>query len=115
MSSEQQLPPQLTDSAERIQARDHGSAFARMPDDEVHPVTRPGAGPEGSLDESLNHPLILLWVGLALLFATFFVAHWITLVAGAALILGGGVWQLVRHRPIRLYRGVGTIKKPAGS
>lgn len=108
----EQIPPPLPTAHERITERPYESAFAQMPSEEVHRRTTPGAGPVGGLDDGpRNVPLLLVAVGLAVMFATFVAAHWVTLVAGAALVLAGVVAGMARARPVRLWRGVGTIRK----
>jgi hypothetical protein len=106
-----QVPPPLTAGGRRISERSYESAFARLPEDEVHRLHSPGAGPAGSLDDGArNWPLLAFTVGFALAFVTFAVAHWAPLALGFLLMLAGLVWGLVRARPLRLRRGVGTVR-----
>jgi hypothetical protein len=49
-------------------------------------------------------------IGFALLWVTFGVEHWAPLAVGLALMVAGVVWGLTRARPLRLWKGVGTVR-----
>ena len=116
MAEGKQVPPPITEGGERIRGRPYESPFARLPADEVDQRREPGAGPAGGLDDApRNWPLVAVVIGFALLWVTFAVQHWAPLVVGLALMVAGVVWGLVRARPVRLWKGVGTVRLPEQS
>ncbi len=93
MSDSQQVPGPAIDNNERILSRP-ADDFARLPAAEVEPVSQPGAGPHGSLDDGLRMPTVLIVAGMAVAFATFLVGTPILLVVGFVLVVIGGIWSL---------------------
>lgn len=103
MSDTHNVPPDVTDSGERIQDREYESDFARMPRSEVHERTGPGGGPQGPVAAGgLNKPMIVMAVGALLAFGVFFINSPILLGLGLLLILvGAGMSIIIHHRPGR--------------
>jgi hypothetical protein len=97
MADEQQVPPSVDDSADRIQGRDYESNFARFPDHETQPVVEPGAGPYGTA-ATTNAPVVVMAIG-ALIAASVFVFNspWV-LGFGLAIFLGAAIWAGVANR-----------------
>jgi hypothetical protein len=111
MAEGKRLPPPITASADRILQRPYDSAFAAIPADETYRRGLPGAGPLGGLDDGpRNWPVATVALGVLVIFATFVAGHWAPLVAGLGLVVLGALWGLVRARPIRLWKGVGTVR-----
>lgn len=93
------MPPDVDESADRIRNRDYADDFARLPDEEIHPRTEPGAGPHGSTATSgTNGPIVLMAIG-ALITALVFVFRepWV-LVLGIAVFLAAALWAGVVGR-----------------
>ena len=106
VADEPQLPPPVEDSEARIKERDHDASFARLPEDETHPVTRPGEGPSGPV-ASTNGPVVLMAVGAVIAFLVFvFQSPWV-LILGIAIFLGAAVWAGVVNRGPGSMSGVG--------
>lgn len=108
MSDEQQVPPAVDQSADRIQERDHESAFARLPDHETHPRTEPGAGPHGSTANSgTNGPIILMAIG-GLIVASIFLFRtpWVLLL-GIVIFLAAALWAGIAGRTSSTMAGSG--------
>lgn len=93
MADEQQVPPPAGQSADRIQQRPAEGDFARLPDNEVHSRTEPGAGPYGSTATGgINAPIVVMAVG-ALIAASVFVfrSFWVLLLGGVV-FLAAAIW-----------------------
>lgn len=108
MADEQQVPPAVDQSADRVQGRDHEESFARLPEHEVHPRTEPGAGPHGSTATSgTNGPIVLMFVG-GLIAASVFLFRepWI-LVLGIVIFLAAALWAGIVGRSASTMAGSG--------
>lgn len=92
MAQVRRVPGRARDNPDRIQSRG-ADGFARFPAEEAHHIRMPGEGPRGPLDGSTQWPIVVIVVGFAALFLTFFVGTWWPLVAGLVLIAVGGGWN----------------------
>jgi hypothetical protein len=102
--AEGQVPPPVSEQAERIQSRPYED-FARLPEDEVRRdalSTR-----DMRVDNRIVWPPVIVTVGFVVAFLVFIVQHWLALVIGFGLILVGTVMSLASHRGPR---GVGPVK-----
>jgi hypothetical protein len=97
MADEQQVPPSIEDSPKRIEGRDHGSDFARLPASEAHPVSEPGAGPYGTAT-TLNIPIIVMAVGALIALSVFIFSSPLILALGIAIFVGAAIWAGVANR-----------------
>lgn len=97
MADEQQVPPSVEDSRERIEGRDYGSNFARLPDHEAHPVSAPGAGPYGTA-ATPNAPIIVMAVGALIALSVFMFNSPLILALGIAIFVGAAIWAGVANR-----------------
>lgn len=108
MAEEHQTPPEVDQSADRIQRRAHDEDFAQLPDGETHPVTTPGAGPHGSTGTSgTNGPIVLMAIG-ALITASVFLFRepWV-LALGIVVFLAAALWAGVVGRSRATMAGSG--------
>lgn len=109
MSEERALPGAARDNNDRVQERGYESDFARLPEEEIDPIPRPGAGPHGGLDTGpRNLPLIVIGVGGLVAFGAFGLNSVVPLVIGLLLVASGGIWAGVRSQTEASGRGVGT-------
>lgn len=99
MSEPRQVPGATTDNPERLQSRDAGSDWARLPEEETVPHL-PGGGPAGTPTAMgfVNRPLAVVVAGFAVYFLTFFGGGAVTLVLGIVLILAGSGLSALRGR-----------------
>ena len=99
MADEHQVPPEVDQSADRIQSRDYEEDFARLPDEEIHPRTEPGAGPHGSTATSgTNGPIVLMAVGGLIAVSVFLFREVWVLVLGIVVFLAAALWAGVVGR-----------------
>lgn len=99
MADRHQVPPDVDQSAERIQDRAYDEDFARQPDDEIHPVTEPGAGPHGSTGTSgTNGPIVLMAISALIAFSVFLFREPWVLALGIVVFLGAALWAGVVGR-----------------
>lgn len=102
MSDSHQVPPDVTDSGDRIKGRDYESDFAQFPRSEIHARTGPGGGPQGPVAEGLNKAMMVMAIGALIAFGVFFVNSWIVLGLGLLLVFAGAAMSIVtHHRPGR--------------
>jgi hypothetical protein len=103
MTDAHKVPPDVTDSPERIKERPYESDFARLPASETHPRTVPGAGPQGPVAAGpINMPLVVMSIGALVAFSVFFINTWLLLVLGLLIIaVGAGMSIVIHHRPGR--------------
>ena len=107
--SEHKVPGDVTDSGARVRDRGAETAFARLPESEVHARTGPGGGPQGPVAAGpVNIPVILITTGYLVAFLTFLVATPILLVLGLGMIFVGGVMSVVTNRRPGRMSGLGT-------
>lgn len=106
------VPPDVTESGERIAGRPYESDFARLPAEETLPHEGVGSGPSGTVAAGFNVPLAVMAVGALLLFGVFFVATPILLVVGLLLVLVGFVMSQVKHRRPGRGGGIGKRRVP---
>ena len=115
MTDAHQLPPNVTESEERIKGRPYESDFARFPPSEIHPRTTPGAGPQGPVAAGpVNVPLVVMAVGALLMFGVFFVNTWILFVLGLLLVLVGAAMTIVTHNRPGRRSGLGQSRVRRG-
>ena len=99
MTSDHQVPPDVTASGERIRDRPAESEFARFPASETHARTGPGGGPRGPVAAGpVNKPLVVMAAGAVLIFSVFFITTWVLLALGLLVVLVGAVMTVVVHR-----------------
>lgn len=113
MADEQQVPPAVEESENRVKQRGHGSDFASLPEHETHPVDHMGDGPSGNV-ATPNGPIILMAIGGATALLVFvFQSPWV-LGLGLAIFLGAAIWAGVSNRGPGSMGGVGpsTITPP---
>lgn len=97
MADEQQLPPPVEKSADRIKERDYESNFAHLPEAETHPVTQMGAGPSGTT-ATANGPIVVMAIGAGIALLTFvFQSPWV-FGLGLAIFLGAAIWAGASNR-----------------
>lgn len=110
MSEERARPGVARDNNERIQERGYESDFARLPEEEIDPISRPGGGPHGSVDTGpRNLPLMVIALGAVIAFGTFGLDSIVPLVVGVLVVVIGGIWAGVRSQTEASGRGVGTV------
>lgn len=117
MAEERALPGVARDNNDRVQERGYESDFARLPEEEVDPIDRPGGGPHGGLDDpgARNLPLIVMAVGALVAFSAFGLDSAIPLALGLVIVVAGGIWAGVRGRTIASGHGTGTVaSEPSG-
>ena len=111
---ERRLPPSPMANAQRLQARDYDSDWARIPSRETDGEEAPGAGPRGSIANSGRRlGMRLLFAGFAVLIVTFFMAEAValfTLLGGLALLVGAVAVFATAERFHGNMHGVGTLK-----
>jgi hypothetical protein len=113
MADEQHVPPAVEDSADRIEGRDYESDFARLPQDEAHPVPTPGAGPHGTATTT-NLPIVVMALGALIALSVFaFNSPWV-LALGIAIFVGAGIWAGVANRSRGSAAGIGSSTIPSG-
>lgn len=106
---EHTVPPDVTDSGDRIKQRRYEEDFSRLPRSEVHPRTGPGGGPQGPVAAGpVNKPLVVMAVGALLAFGVFFITTPVILGLGLLLILVGAGMSIVRHHRPGRRSGLGT-------
>jgi hypothetical protein len=94
--SKREVPGQARDNNERLANRPYESDFAKMPSEEVHPRTTPGAGPHGTVSGGpTNLPLVVIAVGALIAFTGFGLGP-VAMVLGLAVVVIGAVWAGVR-------------------
>lgn len=109
MAEERQVPGPARDNNERIQERGYESEFARLPEEEVDPISGPGAGPHGSLDRGArNLPLMVIGLGAIVAFTAFGLDTAVPLVLGLLLVVVGAVWAGMRSTTHASGLGSGT-------
>lgn len=96
MADEQQVPPPVDQSEDRIKERDYESQFARLPEGETHPVTDFGGGPSGEL-ASANGPIILMAIGAAIALLVFVLRSPWVLGLGIAIFVAAAIWAGVAN------------------
>lgn len=110
MAEDRTVPGSARDNNERIQERGYESEFARLPEEEVDAISRPGAGPHGGLDSGpSNLPLVVIAVGAVVGFAAFGLDSAIPLAIGLVLVVIGAIWAGVRGQTHASGKGTGTI------
>lgn len=109
MAEDRTVPGAARDSNERIQERAYESDFARLPEEEVDAISRPGAGPHGGLDTGpSNLPLVMIAVGAVVAFTAFGLNSAIPLAVGLVLVVAGSIWAGVRSQTHASGQGSGT-------
>lgn len=111
MAAERQVPGPAADNNERITSRPY-DGFATLPEEEVQPLSAPGAGPHGTVGGRVKAPSLLVAAGLAVCFATFVVGQPLLLAVGLAMIFAGGVWSARRYG--RAGKGLGPTTVRSG-
>lgn len=97
MADEQQVPPPIQQSEERVKQRDYEGQFARLPDAETHPVTDFGGGPSGAL-ATTNGPIVLMAIGAVIALSVFlFRSPWV-LGLGIVIFVAAAIWAGVSNR-----------------
>ena len=111
MAEERTVPGAAEDNNDRIQERGYESEFARLPEEEVDPINRPGAGPHGGLDDrgARNLPMIVMAVGALVAFSAFGLDSAVPLALGLVIVVAGGIWAGVRGQTIASGHGSGTV------
>lgn len=108
MADRHQVPPDVEQSAERIQGRAYEDDFARLPDDETHPRTEPGAGPHGSTGTAgTNGPIVLMAIGGLIAASVFLFREPWVLVLGIVVFLAAALWAGVVGRSRATMAGSG--------
>lgn len=109
MAEERTVPGAARDNNERIQERGYESAFARLPEEEVDAIPRPGAGPHGGLDGGApNLPLMVIGLGAVVAFTAFGLDSAIPLAIGLVLVVVGAIWAGARSQTHASGHGSGT-------
>ncbi|HVM00339.1 MAG TPA: hypothetical protein VM324_13690 [Egibacteraceae bacterium] len=109
MSEQREVPGPAQENNERILERGYESDFARLPDEEVDAIPRPGGGPHGGIDAGPQRlPLVVVAVGVVLAILGFGLPSGVALAAGIGLVVAGGVWAGGNTRRGGLERGPGT-------
>lgn len=108
MVDEREVPGVARENNERLQERGYEAEFARLPEEEIDPIPRPGAGPRGGLDGGpRNLPLAVIAAGLLVTVLAFGVGNVALLAVGGVLVVVGGVWAGVRSQTQGSGAGVG--------
>lgn len=109
MAEQRQVPGPPQENQERVQERAYEDHFARLPAEEVDPISRPGGGPHGSLDSGpTNLPLIVIAVGGLVAFSAFGLDSAVPLLIGLVLVVVGAVWAGLRGQTVASGEGVGS-------
>jgi hypothetical protein len=104
---ERRVPGPGPENNERLTARPYESDFARLPDEEVVDVARPGGGPNGRV-AATNWPLVVIAAAIGVAFATFIVNSGWTLAVAAVLLVVGLVWRAVASNAVGGGEGSGA-------
>lgn len=109
MPEDRTVPGSARDNNERIQERGYEADFARLPHEEVDPISRPGAGPHGGLDQGgRNLPMAVIVVGVVVAFTAFGLNSPIPLGIGLLLLVVGAIWAGLRRQTHASGQGSGT-------
>lgn len=111
MAEERTVPGAARDNNDRVQERGYESDFARLPEEEVDAIDRPGGGPHGGLDDrgARNLPLIVMAVGALVAFSAFGLDSGVPLAVGLVIVVAGAIWAGVRGQTIASGHGTGTV------
>ncbi len=111
MSEKREVPGPPSESGERMQRRDAGEDFAKLPEAETHANTQPGGGPQGTLTTAgTNLPVVVIGVGVLIVFSTFFLRSPWALGIGLVVVLGGAIWAGLASASESAMGGLGTTE-----